>query len=151
MRVWRITRQRYVKLDGEGARLNGGRWNSVGVAAVYASETLALAALEYLVHVDVEDVPSDLCALKLAVPDDAPLEEVALGDLPSDWNRVEDHPACTGRGDQWARTGAALVLRVPSVVIPAEHNYLLNSRHPLMEKVRVVSTETFAFDRRLLG
>lgn len=151
MRVWRITRQRYAQLDGEGARLNGGRWNSEGVAAVYTSETLALAALEYLVHVDVEDVPADLCVLKLVIPDDAPLEDVLLGDLPSDWNKVEDHPACTARGDQWARKGAALVLRVPSAVIPTEHNYLLNPKHPLMEKVRTVSVETFAFDRRLLG
>jgi RES domain-containing protein len=150
VRVWRITRQRYANLDGEGARLNGGRWNSEGTPAVYTSATLSLAAVEYLVHVDVEDVPGDLCALKIAIPDDAPLEEVSLSDLPADWAQVEDHPSCTSRGDDWARRAAALVLRVPSAVIPAEHNYLINPRHPAMAQVRVVSVETFAFDRRLL-
>ena len=150
MRVWRITRQRFLSLDGEGARTNGGRWNSEGIPVVYASSTLSLAALEYLVHVDVEDVPHDLCALKIAVPDDVTVEDVELTSLPDDWNRVEDHPACTARGDDWARGGAALALRVPSALIPAETNLLLNPRHPDMERVRVVSIETFAFDRRLL-
>jgi RES domain-containing protein len=151
VRVWRIARQRFLTLDGEGARLNGGRWNSEGIPVVYASSTLSLAALEYLVHVDVEDVPADLCALEIDVPDDAPVEEVALSSLPDDWNRVEDHPDCLARGDDWARRGAALALRVPSAVIPAETNVLLNPRHPQMERVRVVSIETFAFDRRLLA
>jgi RES domain-containing protein len=151
VRVWRIARQRYLSLDGEGARLNGGRWNSEGIPVVYASSTLSLAALEYLVHVDVEDVPADLCALKLDVPDDAPVEAVEVSSLPDDWNRVEDHPDCLARGDDWARRGAALALRVPSAVIPAETNVLLNPRHPDMARVRVVSIETFAFDRRLLA
>ena len=150
MRVWRITRQRFLSLDGEGVRMNGGRWNSEGIPVVNASSTLSLAALEYLVHVDVEDVPHDLCALKIAVPDDVSVEDVELTSLPDDWNRVEDHPACTTRGDDWARRAAALALRVPSALIPAETNLLLNPRHPDMERVRVVSIETFAFDRRLL-
>src|SRR5829696_7815477 len=98
--------------------MNGGRWNSEGIPVVYASSTLSLAALEYLVHVDVEDVPADLCALKIAIPDDAPVEDVELASLPDDWNRLEDHPACTGRGDEWARRAAALALRVPSALIP---------------------------------
>jgi RES domain-containing protein len=151
VRVWRITRQRYTSLDGEGARLNGGRWNSEGVPVVYTSATLSLAALEYLVHVDVEDAPGDLCALEITIPDDAPLDEVPLSGLPADWARVEDHPACTSRGNAWAGRGAALVLRVPSAVIPAEHNYLINPRHPAMPQARVDSVEPFSFDRRLLG
>ena len=150
MRVWRIARQRYLSLDGEGARLNGGRWNREGIPVVYASSTLSLAALEYLVHVDVEDVPADLCALEIDIPDDALVEDVELSSLPDDWNRVEDHPACTARGDEWVSRGAALALRVPSAVIPAEVNVLLNPRHPDMQRVRVISIETFAFDRRLL-
>jgi RES domain-containing protein len=151
VRVWRITRQRYVSLDGEGARLNGGRWNSEGIPVVYASSTLSLAALEYLVHGDVEDVPADLCALEIAIPDDADVEAVELSSLPDDWNQVEDHPACTSLGDDWARRATAVALRVPSALIPAETNLLLNPRHPDMPRVRVMSIEPFAFDRRLLA
>jgi len=150
MRVWRITRRPFQALDGEGARLNGGRWNSEGVAVVYTSFALSLAALEYLVHVDVEDAPADLVALEIDVPDDVPANEVRLGDLPEDWNRVEDHPACAAIGDRWVRDGRALVLRVPSAVIPHESNYLLNPKHPDAARVEVVSVRDFVFDPRLL-
>ena len=49
---WRLVHARYVvhAFDGEGARLYGGRWNSPGRPAVYTSGSLALAALEVLVH-----------------------------------------------------------------------------------------------------
>ena len=71
MPTWRICRQAHQDPGGEGARLNGGRWNSEGVAAVYTASSLALAALEYLVHVDIEDVPGDLVAMAIEVPGDA--------------------------------------------------------------------------------
>ncbi|HEX8693496.1 MAG TPA: RES family NAD+ phosphorylase [Longimicrobium sp.] len=150
MRVWRITRRPFQALDGEGARLNGGRWNSEGVAVVYTSFALSLAALEYLVHVDVEEAPADLVALEIDVPDDVPADEVRLDDLPEDWNRVEDHPACASIGDRWVRDGRALVLRAPSAVIPHESNYLLNPKHPDAARIRVVSVRDFVFDPRLL-
>lgn len=150
MLVWRITRERYQALDGEGARLNGGRWNSDGVAVVYTSSTLSLAALEYLVHVDIDDVPDDLVALKIEVPDDAVEEEVRLEDLPDDWRLLEDDPACASKGDDWARGKRALLLRVPSAVIPHESNFLLNPAHPDAGRVRVLEVLPFAFDHRLL-
>ena len=51
---WRIVpeNQAASAFDGEGARLYGGRWNSVGVAMVYASQHKSLAALEVRVHID---------------------------------------------------------------------------------------------------
>lgn len=151
MLVWRIARAPYAALDGEGARRYGGRWNSGGVAVVYASTTLSLAALEYLVHVDPEDVPADLVAMGIRLPDDPPGERVRLSDLPPDWNRVPDHPACVARGDAWAREARTLLLRVPSAVVPEEENVLLNPRHPDAARIRVDRSRPFAFDPRLLG
>jgi len=51
-RAWRIVKARHATtaFNGEGARLNGGRWNSPGERVVYASATKSLAALETLVH-----------------------------------------------------------------------------------------------------
>ncbi len=151
MRLWRITRREHQALDGEGARLFGGRWNSEGVPVVYASPTLSLAALEYLVHVQVEDVPNDLVSLEIGVPDDVNVEQVATFDLPNDWNQVEDHPACAALGDAWAAEMNALLLRVPSAIIPHELNVLLNPRHPGMDRVRVKAVRDFSFDPRLLA
>jgi RES domain-containing protein len=137
-------------MGGEGARLNGGRWNSEGVAAVYTSSSLALAALEYLVHVDIEDVPDDLVAMAIEVPGDAGLTSVAVGDLPADWNKGPDHPACVAIGDAWLADGATLLLRVPSAVVPEDWNLLINPRHPRARDVAVRSVRPFAFDPRLL-
>src|SRR5438105_13142535 len=52
--AWRICLARHASTawSGAGTRANGGRWNSIGVAIVYASSTLSLAALENLVHAD---------------------------------------------------------------------------------------------------
>ncbi|HEU0013932.1 MAG TPA: RES family NAD+ phosphorylase [Longimicrobium sp.] len=151
MRVWRIARAAYQALDGEGARLYGGRWNPEGVAAVYASASLALAALEYLVHVDTENVPGDLVALEIEVPDDAGARVVLPAELPADWNRVDDHPACVETGAGWAREAADLVLRVPSAIVPEESNFLINPSHPAAGRVSIVRTRPFSFDPRLLG
>lgn len=150
MRIWRIARAAHRALDGEGARLAGGRWNSEGTPVVYASSTLALAALEYLVHVDFEDVPDDLLAMGIDVPDDAPVQRLTLKDLPDNWNRVVDHPACLEAGDAWMADGNALLLQVPSALIPEEENVLLNPAHPAAEGVRVEYSRRFAFDPRLL-
>lgn len=150
MRVWRICREGHQALDGEGSRLYGGRWNSEHVSVVYTSSTLALAALEYLVHVDIEDVPDDLVAMAIEVPDDAGEGMVAVDDLPPDWKHVPDHPACARIGDQWAAGGAVLLLRVPSAVVPEESNLLINPDHPRAGDVLVVSIRPFAFDSRLV-
>ena len=150
MLTWRICRQGHQRLDGEGARLNGGRWNSEGVAAVYTSSSLALAALEYLVHVDIEDVPDDLVAMAIEVPDDVGAQTVHLRDLPADWNQGPDHPACVTIGDAWLAEGAALLLRVPSASVPEDGNLLINPRHPRIRDVVVRSVRPFAFDPRLL-
>ena len=44
MRVWRLVKTKYAAsaFDGDGARMHGGRWNSVGVAAVYGADSEAL-------------------------------------------------------------------------------------------------------------
>ncbi len=149
MHVWRLTRRRFRKLNGEGARRAGGRWNDPGSAVVYASSTLSLAALEYLVHVDIEDAPGDLIAMRIEVADDVPIEEVAADDLPAGWRREPRHPACVAIGERWLAQGRALALRVPSAVIPEEANWLINPAHPDARRVRALSTRRFVFDPRL--
>jgi RES domain-containing protein len=148
--IWRLTRRAFKEMDGEGARKAGGRWNSEGIPVLYASSTLALAALEYLVHVDADDVPDDLIAMQIEVPDEAPLEEMAAADLPRGWNRKPQHPACVEVGDRWIADGRALALRVPSAIVPEELNCLLNPAHPDAARLQVIRVREFAFDPRLL-
>jgi RES domain-containing protein len=149
MRLWRIARAEHDALDGEGARLHGGRWNREGRAVVYAASSAPLAVLELLVHVDVEDLPGDLVLMEIAVPADVGMGEVGVERLPGDWNAVADHPACIRLGEKWLTSLDTLLLQVPSAVLPRESNVLINPVHPEMRRVEVVGREAFAFDPRL--
>ena len=149
MLVYRICRKAHQRLDGEGARLYGGRWNNPGLPVVYAAGSLSLAAIEYLVHIDQANAPDDLIATMLDIPDEIERETVKAKDLPSGWDRKSLHPACREIGDAWLRKNETLVLQVPSAPISGESNYLLNPRHRSMARVRVTSKKRFAFDPRL--
>lgn len=150
MRLWRLTREPFQDLDGEGARRFGGRWNGAGVAVVYTSSTLALAVLELLVHVDPEEMPTDLVALRIDGPDSVSEERIPPEALPPDWNRILDHPACRKAGEDWAQEGQPALLRVPSAVVPEEEDVLLNPAHPEAAGFVVTARRPFALDPRLL-
>ena len=150
MFLWRLTREPHAALDGEGARLYGARWNSKGTAAVYAASHLSLAALEYLVHIDPEDTPDDLVALRLDVPGEANELACKPAALPGGWRDTPPPPECQAIGDRWARTGEHLLLRVPSVLVPEESNVLVNPAHPEASALRVSAARPFSYDLRLV-
>lgn len=150
MIVWRLARLAHVKLDGEGAGLAGGRWNSRGSPAVYTSSRLSLAALELLVHTEVTLVPPDLVACEIDIPDALDVERVEIADLPAQW-RFPNHPGCRAIGDRWLAEGRTPVLRVPSAVVPEEWNCIINPRHRGAKAIEIVRRRKFSFDARLLG
>ena len=149
MELWRIAREAHAALDGEGARLYGTRWTPRGTPAVYAASYLSLAALEYLVHIDAEDAPDDLVALKISVPDDATELAYAPSSLPADWRQTPPPPQCQAIGSEWAKRGEALLLRVPSVLVPEESNVLVNPMHRDAVGVRLIGSRHFSYDLRL--
>ena len=146
MRVWRLATSLVPPLSGEGARRRGGRWNSPGVPVIYASAHLSLAVLETLVHVDPADLPDNLLAHEIDVPGEL-VEELDAATLAEAW-RTDLH-VTRAVGDVWVRDRRSLALGVPSVVVPAERNYLLNPLHPDATRLRVVSSAPFALDSRL--
>jgi len=146
----RICRRGQRALDGEGARLHGGRWNSPGAPVVYASSTLALAALEYLTHLDASEAPADLVALRIHIPDDVRVKSVALQALPARWHRYPAPAACRSLGDAWIEKGDTAVLRVPAAPVFEEWNILLNPLHRDFKRIRQVSERRFRFDERLV-
>jgi RES domain-containing protein len=149
MLVWRLARQVFPVLDGEGARLYGGRWNSRGRAAVYASASRALAVLERLVGTDPEEVPSNLALFDLEIPDVLEMERVSLCHLESGWRRPRSE-ICRRIGDERIGSLRTPVLEVPSAIEPEEHNYLINPTHPDAARVRVRGHSACEFDSRLL-
>lgn len=149
--AWRIVKARRAEtaFDGEGARLSGGRWNSPGIAMVYTSASAALAVLEMLVHLGQGDVlPSYVliaCSFK-----DSLVETADPDDLPANWLAYPASPDLQSVGDEWISSTRSAVLRVPSVIVPRESNFLLNPSHPDFRRVRIGTPEPFGLDLRLL-
>lgn len=136
----RLVKAAHVALDGEGARLYGGRWNSPGRPMVYLAASPSLAVLEVLVHLDLppELIPADYRLLSVEIPDDAARESLSEPPVdPVTW------------GDGFLDRGAALLLLVPSAVVPQETNALINPRHPGAARLRVIADRAFRFDPRL--
>jgi RES domain-containing protein len=150
VQAWRLVRPEFAPgLDGMGARRVGGRWNSPGTGMVYCAGSLALAALEYFVHIPPSmrspDKLPPLVAVSLTLAADEPIEHLAPADFAA-MVTLADFQSC---GDAWVASGRSLALRVPSLVIPAERNLLLNPAHPGMARVRVLDQLPFVWDRRM--
>jgi RES domain-containing protein len=151
VQVYRLCRAAFKTLDGEGARLYGGRWNSPGRSVVYTSTSLALAALEYLVHVEADTAPADLTALVIDVPDDFLREEIAASVLPTEWAHTVVTPETQALGDAWAEAARSAILMVPSAPVPEEWNVLINVQHPEARRCTIVRERPFVYDPRLVG
>jgi len=153
MFVWRLTRRTHADdpLSGEGARRYGGRWNHIGVPIVYASESLSLAVLEYLVNLPLSDLPADLVSIQIEIPGTLPRTEISIDDLPDNWRTFPATDELKEIGTDWAQQAKTAILVLPSVVIPNERNFLLNPSHALARKFVVISIQSFTLDDRLQG
>ena len=149
--AWRIVKARHAAnaFDGEGARLEGGRWNSPGTPVVYTSGSAALAALEMLVHLGRGSILGAYVLIACTF-EEALVERPDPKRLPSNWRSYPAPPELQLIGDEWVKAGSSAVLQVPSAVIASESNYLFNPRHRNFKAVRVLSPQTFEFDPRLL-
>lgn len=150
--VWRIVLPEHAAypFSGEGARLHGGRFNSAGQAVAYASETLALAMLEQLVRVGAfRRLRGFLCVP--ASFDDGMVETLDVASLPPGWDALPYTSVSQAVGDVWLNSGRSLALRVPSSVVPTDHNVLLNPLHPsFATEVRIGSPMPVPLDPRLV-
>jgi RES domain-containing protein len=113
---------------------------------VYTSGSLSLAALELFVHVDIDTMPDELVAIQADIPDTLRIETVRIESLPKDWRRYPAPEALKNIGAAWAEKASTAILAVPSAVIPAEHNYLLNPAHRDFKRIRLRKPVAFHFD-----
>jgi RES domain-containing protein len=150
MKVWRICRAKFAgeAFSGEGARRYGGRWNSPGIAMVYSSSSLALAAIELFVHLEPNQQPDDLVAIAAELPKGEPAERVEPGRLPRGWWKNDYAPLRT-LGDKWAREERSLAVEVPSAALRDEWNVLVNPLHPGIAAVEIEDPQPFRFDARM--
>ena len=151
MLLWRITRQPFLTqaLEGLGAKKYGGRWNSKGFAVVYTSESLELAVLEALVHLDIDLLPKDVYQIGLEL-DDQFIARVPAP-LPDDWDSPPPYSSnVQAIGDRWIRSGSSLGLRVPASVLPSRSNVLLNPSHPEIRRLREIERGPLPWPSRVV-
>ena len=138
--AWRLCRSELADLSGKESAESGGRWTSAGTPAVYLAEHPALALLEARVHMKggPEAVPPDTALCQVVLPEDPQPEHIPA--LPGDPRAA---------GDAWLREGRSAVLRVPSVIVPAAWNLLLNPAHPAAQDARIERMIPIGLDPRL--
>jgi RES domain-containing protein len=148
MKVYRIASCNYIQdLSGYGAFLNGGRWNSEGVYALYTASTASLAMLEILAH--FQKMPKvGFCLMCLDIPDDSMLD-IDVQRLPLDWNLYPAPQVLQGIGDKYLRDGKYLAIRLPSALLPEDKVILLNPKHPQFQFVKVDYSRAIEIDKRL--
>ena len=152
MIVFRVEREKYLQstLSGIGASISKGyRWNSLNTKLVFTAESRALATLEVSVHLDLsEDLPADRYYVEIEIPDEIPIFEVNIEDLPAYWDSKPPTISTQTIGDDFVFENEGAVLKVPSSIVPQEFNYLINPNHLDSKKIRVISETVMTFDSR---
>lgn len=149
MQIYRITREKYansIKASGKAAR-----WNEDQQWVVYASQSRSLATLELLVHRAAIHPGIAYKVMVIKIGDNHELfKEIDLTDLPQEWRKVMAYPALQKIGSSWYHSLNSLILKVPSVIIPQESNYIINTRHPgFQESISLMDIEDYFWDERI--
>jgi RES domain-containing protein len=146
--LWRISR--HTSLDGGGGLKFSGRWHTAGQRVVYCAPNPATALLEVLVHaeINIPDLPVSLRYLEIEAPAGLTIEDVDTSALKPSWRT--HLPETRRAGDRWLQSGRTALLRVPSVIVPATRNFLINPGHQESGQIHVIRTHNHILDLRLL-
>lgn len=149
MFLYRFSSSKYPNvLSGKGAARVGGRWNQKGTEVIYTSAHRSLALCEILVHFDNYHLISNYNLNTISIPDDAPIWNLEPKDYPLGWDKIFSSIPAKRLSDKLVRENQFLVLRVPSVIIHEEFNYIINPFHKLYTKVKLIEQRNFDLDER---
>ena len=147
MKVFRITLARYSNsLVASGREA---RWNSKGTFVIYAAASRSLACLENLVHRGGEGLDIKFMVMVIEIPETVKLLSVYPASLTGDWRSYSSQKQTRAIGDAWVKAGETAVLKIPSAIVPDEHNFLMNPNHADFKKIELADVQPFDFDRRL--
>jgi RES domain-containing protein len=146
MIVYRITKEVYstsLKASGYAAR-----WNYNGSLVIYTAQSRSLACLENLVHRSGEGNNALFKVMLIQIPDNLPLEEIEENSMKKDWQKIENSSYCQSIGSNWLARQKTAILKIPSVIIKNEFNFILNPNHADFRKIKLIGAEDFIFDCR---
>ncbi|MDX2195947.1 MAG: RES family NAD+ phosphorylase [Cytophagales bacterium] len=151
MLVYRLSLDEYAHdLSGLGAEMYGGRWNNKGMPAVYTSEHRSLCVLETLANVIQFGNKKQFCMTEISIPDELTIKTYAAQLLPKGWNGEEYRFVSAGLGTEWLSGMGSAVLKVPSVLIHEEYNYIINPRHSDAKHIKICMVYNYHIQNRLL-
>jgi RES domain-containing protein len=150
MIVFRVANLKYKEatLTGIGAEKVGGRWNQVGTRAIYCSENISLALLEYYIHSENSaNLPKKILVAKIEFPDEFLIN--TLEKLPERWKQYPYSSKTTEIFSNLARNNDFFALKVPSTIVPFEFNIILNPLFKEFGKVEIIEFLDLPIDGRL--
>lgn len=146
MIVYRITTEQWSKsLHASG---NPARWNAKGRFVIHTAGSRSLACLENLVHRSGEWQGKMYKVMLIEFPDKIKMDTIEVASLKKNWMEINQFSYCQSVALQWLNDATAAILKVPSVLIKKEFNYLINPRHPDFKLIKLIDVENFNFDER---
>jgi len=147
MQVFRIALTKYAgSLMASG---RAARWNPNEVEVIYSAGSRSLACLENVVHRNQIGLNNSFQVMTIEIPDDIMIHTIELKKLPASWVEFENMPLTQAMGENWVKEGKSAILKVPSSIIPAEYNYLINPQHSDFKFIKLLKSESFVFDKRI--
>lgn len=149
MELYRITHERWSNSLSSSGR--AARWNSNRVDVIYTAMSRSLACLENVVHRDISQFKDLYKIMIIYVPDSATVSSLTSAELPERWFESGEsaYNKCRPFGDKWSKYNNSLLLKVPSSIVQAEFNMIINPHHIEFNKVKIVDLESFNFDYRI--
>lgn len=146
--AWRLVKDKHAAeaFTGFAARTVSGRWHHEGTPIVYLADSLALAALEVFVHLPAGTLAISFSAFKVEIPDEVSIQ---IARNPRNWRETPAPESTRTVGTRWFHAMETALMRVPSVIVPEEHNYLINLKHPDFKKLTIHRASPFSFDPRM--
>jgi RES domain-containing protein len=124
-----------------------GRWHERGMPVIYLAESPAGALLEACVHTSANDVPPNYTLLGAEADARVSLEHLDVSILSADW--IKRSEVTREIGTAWLRERRSCLLRIPSALVPATFNVMLNPLHAEAPRLHVKSVVKYPFDPRI--
>lgn len=147
MIVYRICKSQYADdLQGTGSKLFGGRWNHIDFPCIYTAESRAVSILEYSVNINIDFIPRalSLCTFKI---DQQQIHEIQEEELPGNWRNTPAPKSTKDFRFDLLHSNHSII-KIPSIIIPQEYNYILNPHGP-NRAFKLVGIKDFVFDLRI--
>ncbi|WMJ70851.1 RES family NAD+ phosphorylase [Stenotrophomonas sp. 24(2023)] len=140
-------------LSGAGAAVSPGRWNQEGEKVIYAAPTLAMAVLETSAHIVDAGLPLNKYVISIEVPDALWKRRTVItaGALAQDWDAIPCGRTSIQAGSDWYRSGASVLLELPSVIVPEESVVLINATHADAARITARIVRRFQYNLLFRG